>query len=390
MKSNQESILVCGSGIAGLASAVGLTKAGFNVSVLGPKNLVVNQNPDNWHPRVYAISPSSQQFLADIGIWGLLNHSRVTTVESMQVYGDASGHVDLQSWHGASSALAWIIESGEIERALQQALQVYGITWHDDKFDSIQSNAVITESGSRINFDLLIGADGALSKVRTESGIYHDKKMYGDNGVVCHLTTQYAHQNTAMQWFCGDSILALLPLADTSQGHQMSMVWSMPESQAHSLLALDTEAQSKVLYTKLQSVTVGVMGNLSVRSKLFSFPLTIEKTDMVAPSIALVGDAAHRVHPLAGQGLNLGLGDVNQLISTLKNKEKWYGVGDIRVLQRYKRARANPIMAMRTATHALHQLFNIKSAPIVHARNLGMSLANNLPPLKRFLINGAK
>lgn len=390
MKSNQESILVCGSGIAGLASAVGLTKAGFNVSVLGPKNLVTNQNPDNWHPRVYAISPSSQQFLADIGIWGLLNHARVTPVESMQVYGDASGHVDLQSWHGAAPTLAWIIESGEIERALQQAIQVYGINWHDDMFKSMQDQSVLTESGSAINFDLLVGADGALSKVRSESGIYHDKKMYGDMGVVCHLTVEYPHQNTAMQWFCGDNILALLPLADTSQGHQMSMVWSMPESDARELLALEADKQSQVLVSRLQYVTAGVMGNINVRSKLFAFPLTFEKTDMVAPNIALVGDAAHRVHPLAGQGLNLGLGDVNQLIDTLKNKEKWYGVGDIRVLQRYKRARANPIMAMRTATHALHQLFNIKAAPIVHARNLGMNLANNLPVLKRFLINGAK
>lgn len=387
---SKESILVCGSGISGLASAVGLSKAGFKVSVLGPKNLVSNSASDYWHPRVYAISPSSQQFLSELGIWGLMNQSRLTEVQAMQVYGDASGHVDLQAWHGTQPTLAWIVESGEIERALQQALQVYGIDWHDDKFQSLENKSVVTESGNSIDFDLLIGADGAMSKVRDASGIYHDKKMYGDNGVVTHLNVQYAHQNTAIQWFCGDSVLALLPLADTSHGHQMSMVWSMPESDAGALLALDAETQAQVLSTKLQSVTAGAVGDISIRSKLFSFPLTFEKTDMVGDGIALVGDAAHRVHPLAGQGLNLGLGDVSQLIDTLKNKEKWYGVGDIRVLQRYKRARANPILAMRTATHALHQLFNIKAAPIMHMRNIGMNIANGVPMIKRFLIGNAR
>src|SRR5690554_6227103 len=128
-----ETICICGTGIAGLATALGLTKAGYEAVLLGPHAVPVPA-PDTYHPRVYAISPSSQQFLERLGVWKLIDQARITPVEAMEVFGDGDGVVNLHAWQAAQPALAWIVESGEIERALLQAIHVFGIRWHKEKF----------------------------------------------------------------------------------------------------------------------------------------------------------------------------------------------------------------------------------------------------------------
>lgn len=382
-------ILVCGTGIVGLATALGLTKAGFQVVLLGPDAPVPPVREDEYCPRVYAISPASQQFLERLGVWAMLDASRLTRVEAMEVYGDASGKVVLRAWQAAVPILAWIVESSELERVLRQAVQVFGITWQADKFRELQAGAVISESGKRIDADLLVGADGANSPVRTAAGISHASKAYHDTGLVVHLTAQLVHQNVALQWFAPDGVVALLPMPDTAQGHQVSMVWSMPEAQAAQLQAMPESERNAALELRLLEATGGRLGKLTVRSPLFGFPLFLEKSGMVAPGVALVGDAAHRIHPLAGQGLNLGLGDVEQLVDVIRSRESYRGVGELRVLNRYRRARAESVMAMGLATDGLHRLFASQAAPVVLARNAGMRLVDKLPMLKRFLISGA-
>ena len=386
----KETICICGTGIAGLATALGLTKAGHDVFLLGPRLSPDPEPGDTYHPRVYAISPSSQQFLERLGVWKLMNPKRVTTVEAMEVYGDGDGAVHLHAWQTAQPALAWIVESGEIERALLQAIHVFGIAWHTEKFQRLEHQTVFTDTGRAIPFDLLVGADGARSAVRDAARIRHSCRPYGDTGVVVHLNSERPHQNVALQWFTGDSILALLPLPDTAQAHQMSMVWSMPAQQAAGLLDMPDSQRDDALMVRLQAITGGRLGRLQRRTPMFGFPLTLENSDMVAPGVVLVGDAAHRVHPLAGQGLNLGLGDIQELISVLTHKETYRGVADPRVLQRYRRARAEPILAMRAATDGLHTLFAIRAAPVVWARNLGMRWVNRVPFIKRALISGAR
>lgn len=386
----QETVLVCGTGIAGLATALGLTKAGFDTALIGPRSAPDPKPGDVYHPRVYAISTSSQRFLDALGVWKLMDMARVTPVDAMEVYGDGGGIVHLNAWQAAQPTLAWIVESGELERALLQAVHVFGIRWHTEKFAQMASRHVITDAGRSLPFDLLVGADGARSAVREAAQIRHDCKPYGDTGLVVHLHAERPHQNTALQWFTGDSVLALLPLPDTAQGHQVSMVWSMPDDRAQALLDLEEDARCQALEVELQSVTGGRLGRLQARSPMFGFPLTLENSDMVAENVALVSDAAHRVHPLAGQGLNLGLGDVQELIRVLKNKEAWRRAGDLRVLHRYRRARAEPILAMRAATDGLHRLFSVQAAPVALARNLGMQCVDRLPFIKRFLISGAQ
>jgi 2-octaprenylphenol hydroxylase len=386
---NKDSVLVCGTGIAGLCAALGLAKGGVDAALLGPRTAPKASASDIYSPRVYAISASSQAFMSGLGVWDMMDPSRITPVEAMEVYGDGGGVVHLNAWQKAQSALAWIVESSEMERVLQQAVQVFGVPWHAEKFQRMESGAVLTDSGRKLQPGLLVGADGASSPVRQAAGISHHARAYGDMGLVVHLNAELPHQNVALQWFTGDSILALLPLPGTSDGHQVSMVWSMPDAMATELMALPEEERNARLEARLSMASGGRLGRLTVRSQLFGFPLFLEKSGMVAPGIALVGDAAHRVHPLAGQGLNLGLADVEDLLRVLAAREDYRSVGDIRVLHRYRRARAEAVLAMSAATDGLHRLFAAKAAPVAWARNIGMHCVDRLPFVKQLLIGAA-
>ncbi|HLR81870.1 MAG TPA: FAD-dependent monooxygenase [Paenalcaligenes sp.] len=394
MSRKQEKILICGGGLAGMASALGLKKNGFEVELLAPREQPLSLAPEQYHPRVYALSVASQQFLDGLGVWGLMPSERITAVQAMQVFGDASGEITLDAWQIMRDELAWIVESGTMEQALLQALQVFGVRWHDALFESFHNDGsrgrgVMTACGQFLPADLVVGADGARSKVRTAAHIQHDFYAYGDSGIVTHLDAQLPHQGIARQWFTGDSILALLPMPETSAGPQVSMVWSVKQALADELMGLDPDARAQQLEQHLQAMTDGCLGALTVRSPMYAFPLTFERSAMVAPGVALVGDAAHRVHPLAGQGLNLGFGDIEELIHVLCTKPAYQGVGDLSVLSRYRRKRAEPIFAMRWVTHGLHQFFGLPGLPAMMARNVGMRLVNRVPLIKRLLIQEA-
>ena len=386
---SKQDILVCGGGIAGLAMALGLARKGFDTTLLGPAPPRPTLGADDYHPRVYAISVASRRLLETLGVWQMMDSRRITPVETMEVHGDTGGVVTLHAWQATQPTLAWIIEAGEMERVLQQAIQVYGLRWWQEKFTQLEGRVAVTDSGRKLPFDLLVGADGAKSPVRRSAGIFHESRPYGDSGVVAHLDAELPHQNVAVQWFTGDSILALLPMPDTVAGPQVSMVWSLRERVANELMAMDPTARADFLETRLAAATGGRLGRLRLRSTPFSFPLFLERSGMVAPGIALVSDAAHRVHPLAGQGLNLGLGDVQELLSILAAKESYRGAGDDRVLNRYRRARMQPLLAMSLATDGLHRLFAAPGAPAAALRNLGMQAVDRLPMVKRFLIGGA-
>ncbi len=387
-------VIVCGAGIVGMAMSLALSQKGIKTRLLAPKYVAQASLGEVYHPRIYAISLASQRLLNELGVWSLLPENRLTAVEQMQIQGDQAGQLNLSGELGELHELAWIVESGEIEAALQKALMIYRVEWLDDKVIDLSLNpsahpVVHTEKGHSYTADLVIAADGSNSVIRQKAGIWHQAKSYESKGLVAQFTTEKSHHHTAYQWFTEEGVLAFLPLPDTQDGHQISMVWSASNDVAKELESLNPEELALVLQKRIGHLSQDMLGELTLRSPMYGFPLTLEKSGMVAQGVALVGDAAHRVHPLAGQGLNLGLGDVQTLCRILSEKPHYRELGDSRLLQTYQRERSVPIAHMRWVTDGLHGLFSSQLEPIKAVRNIGMDIVAKLPFVKEFLIKKA-
>lgn len=403
--SSSSEILIVGAGIVGLAAALALARQGLRVSLLGPREPLAPLQADVFDPRVYAISPASRDFLVQLGIWDSLPAERVCGVRTMDIVGDTAAkgrrsagpaQLQLSAWQGGTDHLAWIVESRELERVLRQAVQWAGVPWTTEGFTSLDHNAdgsgmtLHTTAGKALRASLAIAADGADSALRSAARLAVTRSDYHAMGLVVHLNASLPHQGCACQWFTPDGILALLPMPDTVDGPQVSMVWSMPVAQARALLALGESEQVAALDARLLQATDGRLGSLSVRSRLFGFPLILQNSEhLFGAGVVLVGDAAHVIHPLAGQGLNLGLSDVSVLAQTLAERESFRDVTDARVLRRYQRRRAEPLLAMRLVTDGLYRLFDTQAAPVAWLRNTGLSAVDRLPFLKRALVDAA-
>ncbi len=384
--------VVVGTGIAGLAAALALARQRVPVSLLGPKPELPVAQPHQHDIRVYAISPASRRLLDELGAWGAMPPERLTPIEAMEVYGDQGACLNLHAWQAGQNDLATIVESTELERALRNALQVFGGPWRQARFQALerQPNQPVelrTDTGERLRSHLVVGADGAQSPLRQASGLSVQRRDYDAVGLVAHFNLELPHQGVALQWFSAQGILALLPMPTTPEGPQASMVWSRPRREADALLALSPAEQAQQLQEQLYQISQGRLGKLRLRSAVRGFDLRLQHASQMAmPGLALVGDAAHVVHPLAGQGLNLGLGDVAALAQAVGSREHWRSPGDERVMRRYQRSRAESVAAMRLATNGLYQLFDAPLTPVAWLRNTGLQAVNWIPGLKRQII----
>jgi 2-octaprenyl-6-methoxyphenol hydroxylase len=386
MSGQRFQVVIVGAGLVGAAAALALGRQGLRVA------LVERQQPqaldESWDTRIYAISPASQRFLERFGAWQRMDASRIQAVFRMDVAGDTSGAIRLDAYEAGVSHLATIVESGRLQHALWQALQADGnvALYCPAAIETIgraESRTRLTlADGKVLETELVVGADGAASRIREWAGLGSTLTPYGQSGVVANFECERPHRGTAFQWFFDSDILAWLPLGGKN-GNQLSMVWSTPAAQADELLAMDAVA----LAERVRAAGHDTLGALRLLTPAAAFPLRLNRVDsVVAPGVALIGDAAHGVHPLSGQGVNLGFGDAEALVNVLADHRKSH-CGDMRVLQRYARERAEPVQRMQALTHGLHHLFASEQAGWL--RNTGMAWLNRLPPLKAALVREA-
>lgn len=394
-------VAVVGGGIAGKACALGLAQLGLQTIQIAPDLGQVVQAPqgNQWGQRIYAFSPSTQKLLAHLQIWDAIDHNRMQPVRDMRIYGDRGEKHDqlhLSAFEAGRPQLAWIGESNVIEHTLDQASRFQNkLERINDTVVNIQidtDGAILhLENGSTIRAQLVIAADGANSPIRTELGISTKEESYSQSAVVANWICSNAHLETAYQWFLpGGDIVAMLPLPNK----QVSMVWSTSPENAAELLKLDQAAWTEKFSLVANGEIVKQLGSLTLNSTPAAFPLRrIRASRFIGPDenpkVALIGDAAHVMHPLAGQGLNLGLRDVATLLHILGKRESFRLPNDKVLLRRYERQRQGDTSALLWVTDKLKKLFSASSGTEKQLRNWGLGMVNRSHFIKRRLIERA-
>ncbi|RJG02268.1 UbiH/UbiF family hydroxylase [Noviherbaspirillum sedimenti] len=390
----QTDVCIIGNGVIGKVAALGLAQAGLRVSLLCGLAAPSSGAADApWDVRVYAVNHVAHTLLSSVKVWEALHADRVAPVDAMDISGDGAehaGHLQFDSYGARVGELAWIVEDANLNQALDAALKfASNVQMVSGPAVRLHTDAdvarVALDNGDTLAASLLVGADGAHSWVRHQCEIGMDYRPYGQRAIVTNFVCEKPHRGVAYQWFTSDEgIVALLPLP----GERVSLVWSAPEVLAQRLLAEPLEQ----LAQRLGHYCAGPLGHLTPLQPeaVKSFPLALIRPHAItAPRVALVGDAAHVVHPLAGHGMNLGFADVSGLMKVLAEREPQRDCGDARVLARYARARKEDILLMQLATDGLERLFASDFAPLRVARNLGLNFVDRLPFLKRQLISHA-
>lgn len=382
-------IIIVGAGMVGSAAALSLARAGFKITLI-EAGVTPQWSEEEYGLRVSAISAASERLLEGIGAWQQIIKHRVSPYESMRVW-DASGSasLDFDAADTRQAYLGYIVENNLINSCLIEQIngmsnvkmingaRLSGMTWMDHYI------CVKLDSGKEIRGCMVIAADGANSQVRAYCGINNSIHDYQQTGIVARVRTSLPHTNTAWQRFLPTGPLAFLPLADGS----CSIVWSADTEFAAELLALDDEAFSHQLAEAFEYR----LGNVEMLSPRTGFPLTLANADNYTKDrVVLLGDAAHRVHPLAGQGVNLGFQDVIDFTSILlEAKKNGRGPADPLYLRKYSRRRRAEASLMLTGMDAIQRVFTCHRGFVQKSRNLAMDLINRQPVIKQFFIDRA-
>ena len=394
-------VVVVGGGIAGKACALGLAQLGLSTIEIAPDLGQTVPSPDgaHWGQRIYAFSPSTQKLLAHLHIWDAIDHSRLQPVRDMRIYGDRgekNDYLHLSAFEAGTPQLAWIGEANLIEHTIDQASRFQNklerISDAVKKIDVDTAGSTLhLMNGGSIRTQLVIAADGANSPIRNEIGISAHEESYSQSAVVANWLCTYPHLETAFQWFLpGGDIVAMLPLP----GKQVSMVWSTSPEHAANLLKLD-QAQWREQFSLIANGAIEKqLGELTLHSTPAAFPLRkIRAKRFIGPEanpkVVLIGDAAHVMHPLAGQGLNLGLRDVAVLLNVLGKREAFRSPSDLVLLRRYERQRQGDTGALLWVTDKLKKLFSASSSTERQFRNWGLGLVNKSHFIKQRLIERA-
>jgi ubiquinone biosynthesis UbiH/UbiF/VisC/COQ6 family hydroxylase len=394
-------VVVVGGGIVGKACALGLAQLGLQTIEIAPDlgQNVPNPQGTQWGQRIYAFSPSTQKLLAHLHLWDAIDHGRLQPVRDMRIYGDRGEKNDqlhLSAFEAGTPQLAWIGEANLIEHTIDQASRFQNkLERINDVVEKIHVDAdgstLNLKNGGSIRAQLVIAADGANSPIRNELGMRVSEESYSQSAVVINWLCTYPHLETAFQWFLpGGDIVAMLPLPRK----QVSMVWSTSPENASDLLKLDQAQWLDQFASIANGAIIKQLGELTLNSIPAAYPLRKIRAKRfigpeASPKVVLIGDAAHVMHPLAGQGLNLGLRDVAVLLNILGKRESFRSPSDIVLLRRYERQRQGDTSALLWVTDKLKKLFSASSSTERQLRNWGLGLVNKSHFIKQRLIERA-
>jgi len=366
-------ICIRGTGIVGRTLALLLARERLKVALVpapGPHSAATAD------VRAYALNAASRSLLESLRSWPDAEHA--TAVKHMQVQGDQDGCVHFDAAPQGVEALAWIVDVPALEERLAQA---------------VRFQPLVEVVDSPVAAPLTVVCEGRASTTRAEFGVHFDVTPYAQHAIATRVRCEHPHGQVARQWLSPQGILAFLPLEGV-QGNSVAVVWSVPEDRVSGLMALSADAFAQ----ELQTASQHTLGNVQLIAERATWPLQLAKADRwcgatstgnAARSWVLAGDAAHNVHPLAGQGLNLGLADVAALAEVLRTRDYWRSVADLRLLRRYERQQKAALAAMGLATDGLQQLFARPEAPWQALRNWGMKGFERSSLLKDFVARQA-
>jgi 2-polyprenyl-6-methoxyphenol hydroxylase-like FAD-dependent oxidoreductase len=348
-------VCIRGAGIVGRTLALLLAGARVRVALVAPAVDAATRTREDI--RAYALNAASRQLLESLRAWPDATHA--TAVREMMVHGDDGGSVHFSAPHQRVDALAWIVDVPALEQRLA---------------DAVRFQPLIDVVNEPVAAPLTVVCEGKASATREQLGVHYDVTRYPQHAIAARFEAQRPHDEIARQWFndCGE-VLALLPLGGPG-GHSVALVWSVDQAHAPRLQALSAEEFAAAVRAGCHDA----LGALTPIGERAAWPLQRAMADRWTGALAgggtwaLAGDAAHTVHPLAGQGLNLGLADAQALAAVIGEREHWRSVGDARLLRRYERSRRADVLTMSLATDGLQQLFAHSFDPLPRLRNLGM------------------
>ena len=381
-------VLIVGGGPVGGSLACALASAGISSVVIdrAPAKKLLAPGFDG---RATAVAQGPKKMLEQIGVWRTLSTDVAPILDIRVADGQSRLFLHYDHEDVGEEALGYMVENRRLRHAvLTAAAEVSAVTYlAPAKIDVLErTETVVTaalKGGDHITANLIIGADGRESFVRDHAGLTLTQWSYHQSGIVCTVAHEKPHHNIAHEHFYPAGPFAILPLI----GNQSSIVWTESEADAADLLALPDDD----FISELAQRAGDFMGALAVVGPRWSYPLSLQYTKTsTAPRLALAGDAAHGIHPIAGQGLNMGLRDVAALAEVLADARRLgLDIGSGQVLRKYDRWRRFDNTMMLASTDGLNKLFSNDIAPIRMARDLGLAAVNRAGPLKKFLMRQA-
>jgi 2-polyprenylphenol 6-hydroxylase len=380
-------IIVFGAGLVGLSAAISLANLGMQVLLVDAKPRI-NQLIDAWDPRVYALTPATEHWLTSLDIWSAVDQKRVNNVEAMSLWhSDSESPLILSSQDANLSKLACIIENQNLMQALWQKIDALSIPTQMgvscQNIHYVDDRVELTfDDNTKISANLLIAADGEHSFVRQQLDVATKLRDFKQTALVANYQLETSHGNVARQWFSSHETLALLPLPS----QHVSMVWALSTELARELLNLSTENLALAVEEKSNRV----LGKLKPITNTYTFALVQQTANkLIAERVVFLGDAAHKVHPMAGQGANLGFRDTIALQTLLASRHPLQDIGDNIFLRQYERVRKADVLNMNLLTSGLDRLFSIDSSWAKRLTSIAMLRLNSHPRIKNTLIKQA-